>query len=175
MSIQPVGDLVLDVLKEADPLASSRARHALARPAKVAADLPVVTNSGNVFASNGSDFSFADEMQKAENKRAPLSPLARGGLSSSSADDVITAMQNNTTQRKDSHKLGEKLEAAVLQTFVQNMLPQEMESVYGGGTAGSIWKSMMAEQLANQIAKNGVLGLADKVLPDAVQKQENEA
>ena len=38
-------------------------------------------------------------------------------------------------------------EAMVLQTFVQSMMPNEAEDVYGEGMAGDMWKSMMSQQL----------------------------
>ena len=52
----------------------------------------------------------------------------------------------------------------VLQTFVQNMLPKDAENVYGKGVAGDMWKSMMAERLANVMAERGGIGIADRVL-----------
>lgn len=55
----------------------------------------------------------------------------------------------------------QKFEAFVLQSFVELMLPKEAENVYGSGIAGGYWKSMMAEQMATQLAKTGKLGVAD--------------
>ncbi len=57
-----------------------------------------------------------------------------------------------------------RFEAMVLQTFVQNMLPKDAENVYGKGVAGDMWKSMMAERLANVMAERGGIGIADRVL-----------
>jgi peptidoglycan hydrolase FlgJ len=56
-----------------------------------------------------------------------------------------------------------RLEAFVLQTFIQSMLPANAETVFGKGTAGEVWKSMLAEQLANQMALSGQLGLAKRL------------
>jgi len=60
-----------------------------------------------------------------------------------------------------------KFEAMVLQSFLQTMLPKDNEAVYGKGTAGNIWKSMMAEQLANVLADRGGIGIASRLLADA--------
>ncbi len=57
--------------------------------------------------------------------------------------------------------VAEKFEAFLLQQFVETMLPKDAEAVYGSGTAGSVWKSMLAEQLGGQIAAGGGVGLAD--------------
>lgn len=56
-----------------------------------------------------------------------------------------------------------KLEAFVLQTFIQSMLPKNAEHVFGKGTAGEIWKSMLAEKLGNEIAKSGQIGIAERL------------
>ncbi|WP_208978919.1 hypothetical protein [Pseudovibrio denitrificans] len=52
-------------------------------------------------------------------------------------------MANRYSKKLDNADLGEKLESAILQTFVKSMLPKEMETVYGGGTAGTMWKGLM--------------------------------
>lgn len=59
-----------------------------------------------------------------------------------------------------------KFEAMVLQTFVQSMLPQEAESVYGEGVAGQMWQAMLAEKLGEAMASRGGIGIADRILHD---------
>lgn len=57
----------------------------------------------------------------------------------------------------------EKFESFVLQSFIQEMMPDEASQVYGSGVAGDFWKSMMAEKIAEQVAAAGGIGLADTV------------
>ncbi len=52
-------------------------------------------------------------------------------------------------------------EALVLQSFIQEMLPKKSEQVFGGGVAGDIWRSMLAEKLAAEVAERGGIGIAD--------------
>ena len=52
----------------------------------------------------------------------------------------------------------------VLQTFIQNMLPKDGEAVYGKGMAGDMWKSLMAEKMAQVMAERGGIGIADRML-----------
>lgn len=59
-----------------------------------------------------------------------------------------------------------KFEAMVLQTFMQSILPKESEAVYGGGMAGDMWKSLLAQQLGEVMARRGGIGIADRVLGD---------
>jgi Rod binding domain-containing protein len=65
-----------------------------------------------------------------------------------------------------------QLEAFVLQTFVEAMLPKSAESVFGKGTAGGIWKSMLAERLADEIARNGGLGIARDLAASAAARAD---
>lgn len=56
-----------------------------------------------------------------------------------------------------------QLEAFVLQSFIETMLPENAEAVFGKGTAGAIWKSMLAEKLAKEIADSGAVGIAEQL------------
>jgi Rod binding domain-containing protein len=53
-----------------------------------------------------------------------------------------------------------QFEAFVLQSFLQVMLPRNASNVYGRGTAGEVWRSMLAEQLGGQLARSGQVGIA---------------
>ena len=57
----------------------------------------------------------------------------------------------------------EKLEAFFLQTVVQDILPKDAESVFGSGTAGSVWKSFMAEHIAAELAESTKFGIAERL------------
>nr|WP_255696089.1 rod-binding protein [Shinella sp. NM-101] len=56
-----------------------------------------------------------------------------------------------------------KFESMVLQNFVKSMMPAESEEVYGKGTAGEIWRGMMADQLGEALAKGGGIGIAESL------------
>jgi peptidoglycan hydrolase FlgJ len=63
-------------------------------------------------------------------------------------------------------KLGQaktQFEAMMLNSFVGELLPKDAQSVFGQGTAGDIWRSMLAEQVSLEIAKSGKLGLARRL------------
>lgn len=59
-----------------------------------------------------------------------------------------------------------RFEAMVLQSFFQTMLPKDTESVYGGGMAGEMWQSLLAQHLGETVAKRGGIGIADRILRD---------
>ena len=54
----------------------------------------------------------------------------------------------------------EQFEGFVLRSFVESMLPSTDSTYFGKGTAGSVWRSMLAEQIGDELAKNGGIGIA---------------
>ncbi len=56
-----------------------------------------------------------------------------------------------------------QFESFILQSFIETMLPKNAESVFGSGTAGGVWKSMLAEKLADQISRSGGIGIAQRI------------
>jgi flagellar protein FlgJ len=42
-------------------------------------------------------------------------------------------------------------------------MPRDSEAMFGSGTAGMIWKSMLAEKVAAEIARTGTLGIAKQI------------
>ncbi len=56
-----------------------------------------------------------------------------------------------------------EFEAMLLQTMIESMMPEDAEAVYGSGTAGKVWKSMLAEKIAAEIARTGTLGIAKQI------------
>ncbi|MFM9849238.1 MAG: rod-binding protein [Hyphomicrobiaceae bacterium] len=56
-----------------------------------------------------------------------------------------------------------QFESFILQSFIETMLPKNAESVFGKGTAGGVWKSILAEKLADQISRSGGIGIAQKI------------
>lgn len=141
MAIKPPSDIVFDVTRAADP-----ARYQTAA-AKLSAGARPVDPTG-----------FDHAMQVAS-----AAPLISGGFDAYSARNTI----RNSAQavKSDPTKLAaQQFEAFVLQTFVESMMPKNAERTFGKGNAGAIWKSMMAEQIAGQVAKAGGVGIADHVL-----------
>ena len=62
-----------------------------------------------------------------------------------------------------AHKAAVGLESVLLKNFVDQMLPKDAVGVFGGGVAGDVWKSMLSEKIANEVAKSGSLHLASRL------------
>ena len=61
---------------------------------------------------------------------------------------------------QQERSVSERFESMIMQVMLQSMLPSDMEQVYGSGLAGDMWKSMLAEKIAESMARHGQLGLA---------------
>ena len=147
MAISPPSDLVLDVVKAADPtdVQAAQAKLQANRAAFAATSL---AEAGNGFAST------VDILNKASTQAGTQAGLAN-------------ASERTTTGKVPAAY--QKFEAMVLQNFVKNILPNS-ETLYGKGTAGEMWKGMMAEQLGNTMAKNGGVGIATKMYHEQLEK-----
>lgn len=136
VAISPPSDLVLDVVRAADPAQVEQAQAKLK--------------------SNRATFEAASLAEAGNGFNAAVGILNRdsagvsGSAGLSAADKAVP----------ESHR---KFEAMVLQNFVKSMLPAESEKIYGKGTAGEIWRGMMAEQIGDVIAKSGGIGIAESL------------
>ena len=146
MAINPPSDIILDVAKAADPLQYNAAVERLSRIGGV--EPP--TESFDLLLGS---FDRAEEIASAAKAvdwtradlRSRLEPLTQEGIAG---------------RPLPAHR---QFEAFVLQTFLQSMFPKDAEHVFGGGIAGSYWSSMLAEQIAGQVARIGGIGIADQI------------
>lgn len=69
----------------------------------------------------------------------------------------------SSRQAKGQANAASEFEAFILQSFIQEMLPKDAESVFGKGTAGSVWRSMLSEKIANEVARSGGIGIAERL------------
>ena len=140
MAFNPRTDVILEVASAADP---SRATVAAQRLSALAG-------------SNAPAAEFAADLDRAASTTgAATAPLANA------AD-----MRSHLPAAPGPDKLGKaktQFEAMMLNSFVSEMLPKDTGEVFGQGTAGDMWRSMLAEQVSTQIAKSGKLGLARRL------------
>lgn len=115
------------------------------------------------------DVARAVEPEALEAARARLAARADGAAAAAGFEvpQGLAGMRGVTaSDRGQAPEALKKFEAMVLQTFLQSMLPQDAENVYGGGIAGDMWKSFLARELGQQMAEAGGIGIADRVLGD---------
>lgn len=126
MAVSLQSDIVLDVIRAAEPEAAETAR---ARLAAFGGAAPPAVAFGD---------RLVDRYGRAD----------AGGAQAASQNPMV------------------KFEAMVLQNFIETMLPSDADQVYGGGLAGDIWRSLMAEQMAGVMAERGGIGIARSMLAD---------
>ncbi len=134
MAISPPSDIVLDVTRAADPLRQQVAFERLSRMS--------ATGAATQFAS------------------------ALDGAGLAGAREKFAAMHGTAAPAEGdarSRKTLEKFEAQVLSTFIEKMMPEANTNTFGDGMAGGVWRSMLSEQIAGEIAKSGGIGLRDKI------------
>jgi flagellar protein FlgJ len=151
VSISPSSDIILDVARAADPVKASSAMDKLAR----------LTEADDI---SGSDFATALETatkatKATKGRNDPQHQLAF-------LDTQTSGLRAEPDARTKAFK---GLEQLVLQNLVATMLPKDSSSIFGHGTAGDIWRSMLADQLAGEIGRTLSLGLTDRILPGPAQ------
>ena len=77
--------------------------------------------------------------------------------------DRLAALNPGALADQKTTRTQVEFEASILKTFVDAILPKDETDVYGQGSAGDIWKSMLADQIAKQIAKSGAFGISKRL------------
>lgn len=143
MIVTATPDLVLDVLDAADPVAQRAATAKL-----------------DALKSSGADFAATMD---AEASKAAAAAADQSANVAEAQSGVVNGPPVQVIKKPGPDEVYRKFEAFILQTFVETMLPKESEEVFGKGTAGGIWKSMLAEQLGAQLAKGKGIGIAKQL------------
>jgi peptidoglycan hydrolase FlgJ len=106
------------------------------------------------------DVARAADPEKVEAARARLKAFATAG----GTDFEAVGLRQTPPTRADVPDTFVKFEAMVLQSFLQNMLPEDGDSVFGAGLSGEMWRGMLAQQLGEVMARRGGIGIAERVL-----------
>lgn len=91
----------------------------------------------------------------------PLMPLT--GMTRTSGTSAGSMPEKAGATASKQAEAFRQFESFILQSFIETMLPKNAESVFGSGTAGGVWKSMLAEKLADQISRSGGIGIAQRI------------
>jgi peptidoglycan hydrolase FlgJ len=150
-------DIVLGVALAADP---QKYRAAAERLQRMSAE--------RAASANGASGAFSTTVEAAL-AELPVSPAT---LPVSGTPRVSLASARQAGKPADAFG---QLEAFVMQTFIQSMLPKNAQHVFGKGTAGEVWKSMLAEKLGGEIAKSGQTGIAQRLASAHAEVAANRA
>ena len=85
----------------------------------------------------------------------------------STGNEQAAAMpsQAQASQARDSKAkaVGQQFEALYLRQMMEEWLPKDSDSLFGEGTAGSVWRSMLADNMATTLSKSGTIGIAQMI------------
>lgn len=130
MSIFPTADLISEVTRAADPRRAQIATKRLEAIAEARASSPGHLPSYGAIVPADARVS---------------TPLVDTSRPTATASTRLTAAQ--------------QFEAFLLQHWLEAMLSDASDDAPGADMSGSVWRSMMAEQIGAQIARSGVTGL----------------
>lgn len=89
---------------------------------------------------------------------------------------MTPSVQSQTLSPEQMRKVRQQAEE--FEGVFLNLLTKEMfagiktdSASFGGGFGEETWRSMQAEQLANTMAQNGGLGIADQIIGDLIALQ----
>jgi Rod binding domain-containing protein len=74
-------------------------------------------------------------------------------------DSTPQATAGPSRLRVDLAKTGKDFEAVFLRQALESILPHAKSGAFGAGTAASMWRSMLAEQMSVVLAERSPLGL----------------
>jgi hypothetical protein len=168
MAISIVSDLVLDVVKAANPERARIAQAGLQRGQSVASSAREFADAENTVKRNPGIGRFLatdivrDVVNAADPSKLTTSIAKLGGTSAPAGVDMASLVLNasDTKAINPKAKAYQQFEASVLRNFVEEMLPKATENVYGEGTAGNVWRSMQADFMSQELAKSGGIGIA---------------
>ena len=134
MAISISSDLLLDVARAADP----------GRVAKASAELNNGVPVGDVADVAGTTPRRSPSFSSYLNQQVSMRMPAAGSNAPLSPEK----------------KAANELETLLLQQMIETMLPKSDGPAFGKGTAGAVWRSMMAEHVARQVTASGEINLA---------------
>lgn len=182
MGISPPTDLVVDVMKNAD---TSRVRQVVNKlqalsaggAAEFSATMTKAGASGGASNAGAADKPEGVSVSDDEQARARALSMIPAGLSFSGTS--LTTLRNAhalsgrsvdqfATAQPQAAAL-KKFEGMVLAKFLDTMMPATT-SVFGKGTAGSTWKTMLTEKMGESIANAGGIGIAANLARAAARR-----
>ena len=137
MMLQPVSDLILDVANAADPQKAALTKQKLAEAA-------------------GGDFPHLFQTTAKSVGSSSWSDQARAGFFAGQTGKPLLA-----GDPAEQAKRG--LETLIAKMLVENLLPKENAATFGHGTAGGVWRSMLADRLAEDLTRGQGLGMFKNV------------
>lgn len=89
-------------------------------------------------------------------------PAASGDATS--VANVARGSNSDVQAARKEKDVGQQFEAMYLRQMLDEFMPKDSEALFGKGTAGMVWRSMLTDALATSLSKTGTIGLAQMVI-----------
>jgi Rod binding domain-containing protein len=73
------------------------------------------------------------------------------------------AVSDRSELSSNREKVGKEFEAVFLNEVIESMFPKSAESFFGSGTSGDVYRSLLAQNIAETMAGHGGIGIANAV------------
>jgi Rod binding domain-containing protein len=101
-------------------------------------------------------------------------PAAHGAETAADAASRIKSGKLDDAKDIQAKRAGQQFEAMYLRQMLDELMPKDSETLFGDGTSGMIWRSMLVDSLATTLAKSGTIGLAQMVVKAEVNTPKEE-
>ncbi|UUP16835.1 rod-binding protein [Nitratireductor thuwali] len=122
------------------------------------------------------DVARAADPQKVAAARAKLQAPSGGATPAAAFQVAVDARPApRTTAHAGVPEHFVQFESMVLQNFLTTMLPEDNATVFGKGLSGEMWRTMLAQQIGEAMARQGGIGIAERVLGDHLLEDGKKA
>ncbi|HML27982.1 MAG TPA: rod-binding protein [Hyphomicrobium sp.] len=85
-------------------------------------------------------------------------------LASPGAQVSVSQTPAGDARQTKVKEVGQQFEALYLRQMMEEWMPKDSDALFGEGTAGSIWRSMLADHMATTLSKSGTIGIAQMIM-----------
>lgn len=92
----------------------------------------------------------------------------------SSSSSVMTSLNRKGMSKEQAKKAAQDFESFFLSQTLKPMFDTvKTDEMFGGGEGEDMWKSLLVDEYAKQLAKKGGLGIAEQVMKVMLRDQES--
>lgn len=147
MAVQLVSDLVMDVMRAAEPVRAQAAARKLAGGAAAVDTVP-----------------FKQALRTAASPRTLTRDIVADVMAAAEPARRASAQAKLAAAPADAVTSARAFQSVVLASALDELMPKGDDGgLYGSGTAGNVWRSMAGEQMATALAGRDVLGLNQRL------------
>jgi len=92
----------------------------------------------------------------------------------SAANAAAPSSHAESAETNKAKGVAQQFEAVYLRQMIDASMPKDSESLFGEGTSGTMWRSMLTDTLATTLSKTGTLGIANMILKTEIDRLKDK-